>query len=128
MQIFLVLALIVAIVAVIFALQNPATVTVSLLFWQFDGSLALVLLVSLTAGVLISLLVSVPAVIRRSRGAPADRRTIETLRSQLAERDQQIKDLEARLSAPPPAPVEMPKPSPPEEVELPPFTPPDIPS
>lgn len=127
MQIFLILALIVAIVAVIFALQNPTTVTISLLFWQFEGSMALMLLVALTVGVLISLLLSAPAVIRRSRGAPGDKKTIDTLRGQVAERDKQIEELEARLSAPPPKPIEAPKP-PLEDIELPPFTPPDVPS
>ncbi len=89
MQIFLVVALIIAILAVIFALQNPMPITVSLLAWQFEGSLALVLLIALTLGVLISLLVSVPTVIRRNRAITAQRKTIRELESRLAERDQQ---------------------------------------
>ena len=53
MQIFIVLALLIAIVAVVFAVQNTAMITVSFLVWSFEGSLALVLLATLLVGVLI---------------------------------------------------------------------------
>ena len=124
-QIFLILALVVAIVAVIFALQNPAAVTISLLFWQFQGSLALVLLIAVTLGVLISLLVSVPTVIRRTRSLSAQKKTIADLQSQLENREQRIRELEAGQVIPPAPPVEAPKPSL-EPGEIPPFTPPDV--
>ena len=42
--IFIFFALIIAAVAVIFALQNTSAVTVTFFFWNFHGSLALVLL------------------------------------------------------------------------------------
>lgn len=63
----LVLALVIALLAVVFALQNAVPITVTLLFTSFRGSLALVLLVTFALGVLTSLLVSVPALIRRNR-------------------------------------------------------------
>jgi putative membrane protein len=49
----------------IFALQNALPITVTFLFWQFDGSLALILLGTFSLGVFVSLLVSAPAVIKR---------------------------------------------------------------
>lgn len=77
MQIFIIIALVIAVIAVIFALQNMAAVTVSLFFWQFDGSLALVLLVTLAAGVLISLLASLPGLVK-------GKWTVSNLRKKLA--------------------------------------------
>jgi uncharacterized integral membrane protein len=64
MQILIFISLLIAIIAVIFSLQNLATVTVTFLFWSINGSLALVLLVTLAAGVLISLLASLPGLVQ----------------------------------------------------------------
>ncbi len=47
----LILALIIAVIAVIFALQNTAAVSVSFFVWQFNQSLALVLLLAAFVGV-----------------------------------------------------------------------------
>lgn len=49
----LILALIIAVIAVIFALQNTAAVSVSFFVWQFNQSLALVLLLAAFVGVII---------------------------------------------------------------------------
>ncbi|MDP6776078.1 MAG: LapA family protein [Candidatus Latescibacteria bacterium] len=67
MQIYLIIALVVAILSVVFAVQNTAPVTVSLLGWKFESSLALVLLVTFALGVVTSLLVSIPAMVKRRR-------------------------------------------------------------
>ena len=64
MQIFLFISLFIAILAVIFALQNTAQVTISFLIWRFQGSLALVLLLSLSVGALISFLASLPTLLK----------------------------------------------------------------
>lgn len=64
MQVFIIIALLIAIIAVIFALQNVTAITISFLFWSYNGSLALVLLITLAVGVLISLLASLPGLIR----------------------------------------------------------------
>jgi putative membrane protein len=102
MQIFLVAALLIAIVAVIFALQNTAAVVISFLAWQTEGSLALVLLITLLFGVLISLLVSVPTVIRRSRTIASQKKRIQKLESTLEEREKKIQELEAGAVVQPP--------------------------
>ncbi len=64
MQLQLIVAIIVAILAVVFALQNAVPITVSFLTWKFESSLALVLLITISLGVIMSLLVSVPSMIK----------------------------------------------------------------
>lgn len=66
MQIFLILALLIAIVAVVFAVQNPTIVTITFVTWSLHTSLAVALLVALGAGVLITLLVSIPGRVKGS--------------------------------------------------------------
>jgi len=83
MQIFLFFALFIAIIAIIFAVQNNDTTTVSFLVWKTDGSLALVLLISIAAGALISYLFSLPSSIK-------SRLTVRNLRKE-------VQDLEARI-------------------------------
>lgn len=67
MQVQLIAAIIVAILGVVFALQNAVPITVSFLTWRFESSLALVLLITLALGILMSLLVSVPSMIRTKK-------------------------------------------------------------
>ncbi len=123
MQIFIFIALLIAILAVIFALQNLAVVTVSFLFWSIQGSQALVLLVTLAAGVLISLLASLPGLVRGKWSTASQRKKLSALeaernnfRQRAATAEKDVKELEeqvASLSAelekfqpepPPPAP------------------------
>lgn len=90
MQIFLVFALFIAILAVIFAIQNNAPATVSFAVWEFQGSLALMLMVSLIAGVLISIFVSLPANLKA-------RWTIRQQRKKMAELEHNLTDLRLQL-------------------------------
>ncbi len=66
MLIFLLIGLLLGAVAVVFALQNITTITVVFLTWHIQGSLALILLVSVAVGVIISLMVSLPGAIKRN--------------------------------------------------------------
>lgn len=106
MQIFLILALIIAIFAVIFALQNLAAVTITFLGWSVHASLALVLLVALAVGVVISLLVSLPGSVRGKWSASGQKKRLTALeterdsykqRAETAEKD--VKDLEVQLAS-----------------------------
>lgn len=67
MRIALVLSLILAILAVIFALQNPAYIDVNLGPFEFRGSTALILLVTFCLGVIVGILAAVPTLVRRRR-------------------------------------------------------------
>lgn len=98
MQLILVFGIIIAIGAVIFALQNNTPVVVTLALWSFEGSLALVLLGSLGLGVLIAGLLSSPAVIRGQWTMRRLRNRVAELERQLAEQQQRTRDLDAELA------------------------------
>ncbi|WP_414566721.1 MULTISPECIES: lipopolysaccharide assembly protein LapA domain-containing protein [unclassified Anabaena] len=66
MQIFLILAILVALLAVVFAFQNAVTISVALFVWNFEASLAIVLILTLAMGIIVGLLVSIPNVIKRN--------------------------------------------------------------
>jgi uncharacterized integral membrane protein len=56
-----------AAVVIIFALQNATPITVAFLIWRFEGSLALVLLLTFALGVVVGALISIPAIMKRRR-------------------------------------------------------------
>jgi lipopolysaccharide assembly protein A len=84
MQIFLFFALVIAVLAVIFAVQNNDPTTVSFAVWKYNGSLALVLLVAVAAGSLISFFVSLPSNLRTRWTIRQQRKKITELESSLA--------------------------------------------
>jgi uncharacterized integral membrane protein len=90
MQIFLFLALIIAILAILFAVQNNETTTVSFIAWDFEGSLALVLLVALAAGALVSFFVSLPANIKARWTIRNQRKKLTELESTLGEKSEML--------------------------------------
>lgn len=89
MQLMLIAGIAFAIGAVVFALQNNSAVVVTLALWNFEGSLAVVLLVAVGIGALIAGLVSTPAMIR---GQWENRR----LRRQVAELERATSEQQAR--------------------------------
>ena len=96
MQFFIVLALVIAIVIVLFAVQNSAIVTVSLLSFHYDGSLALILVVVFTLGLFVGILISVPSLVRKSSDVREQKRRVKQLeesitRSTIADPAAQIK-------------------------------------
>ncbi len=103
MLIFIVLALIILLLAVIFALQNTAAVTISFLFWQFHGSLALVLLVALFAGLLISFLTYLPTLLRTNWSSRKLRKHMTELETNLADHKQRLDEALLKLQSQSPA-------------------------
>ena len=97
MQLMLILGIVFAIGAVLFALQNNVAITVAFAVWQFEGSQALVLLLSLGLGVLITCLVSSPTIIRRQWAATRMRRQIADLERQVARLQHSEAELAARI-------------------------------
>lgn len=67
MRFGLIFSLVLAIVAVFFAVQNPQPMDVNLLFFQTEGSTALVLILTFAFGVVVGLLSSLPGRIRARR-------------------------------------------------------------
>jgi lipopolysaccharide assembly protein A len=97
MLVFIILALLILLFAVIFALQNTIAVTIYFLFWQFHGSLALVLLIALTAGLLISFLAYLPTLLRGHWSGRKLRKQVADLESSLAEYKQRLADTSLKL-------------------------------
>lgn len=82
---------------VIFVLQNVAVVTVSFFTWQLTGSLALVLLASIISGVVITLLVLLPGLIKDDFNLAALRRQKKEADDELARTRQALADANSRL-------------------------------
>lgn len=105
-QFFLILALLIAVVAVVFAVQNVAAVSISFFSWNAHVSLAIALLLALAAGVLITLFLSIPGRIKGTWNNASNKKkfvNLETERDHLklkidevsSDRDKQLKKLEA---------------------------------
>lgn len=92
MSILLILALLIAIVAVVFALQNTAAVTVSFFVWQFDQSLALVLLLTVALGVLIGIFTVLPGALRSKWRLKSQRKKMDGLEKSLQQEKIQRED------------------------------------
>lgn len=98
MHLMLILGVVFAIGAVVFAMQNNVAVIVSIALWQFEGSLALVLLVALGLGVIIAGLLSSPTVIRGQWAASRLRHQVTELEKKLAQQQLRNKELSTELA------------------------------
>ena len=98
MQLGLIVGILFAIVAALFAMQNIVPVVVSLGFWSFEGSLALVLLMTLGLGALIAGLVSSPAMIRRQWNTSKLARQVADLERRLADEARRNEELTAEVA------------------------------
>jgi uncharacterized integral membrane protein len=98
MQLGLIVGIVFAIVAALFAMQNIVPVTVTLGFWSFEGTLALVLLVTLGLGALIAGLVSSPAMIRRQWNVTRLGRQVADLERKLMDAERRYDEVRAELS------------------------------
>jgi uncharacterized integral membrane protein len=104
--IFIFFALIIAVVAVIFALQNTSAVTVTFFFWNFHGSLALVLLGALAAGLLIGLLAALPGLVRgrvtiggHKKKLSATEKERDDYKQRAETSEKEVKDLEEQMAS-----------------------------
>ncbi len=88
----LILGIILGAISVIFIAQNISVVTVTFLSWQFAGSLALVLLLTLICGVVITLLMILPSLIR-------DMLYLSTLKKQKKALEDELTKTKAELGA-----------------------------
>jgi diguanylate cyclase (GGDEF)-like protein len=90
MPLLVILALAIALLAVLFALQNTAPVAISFFAWSAQEPLALVLLITLAAGVMAGLLISVPSLIKRNIKLSHRRRELEEMGWKFQEKDREI--------------------------------------
>ncbi|RZM82523.1 lipopolysaccharide assembly protein LapA domain-containing protein [Leptolyngbya iicbica] len=99
MRLYVVSALVIAFLAILFALQNTNLVTIQLFIWEYQQSLALVLLGTLAIGVILGLLVSVPTVIRRNVRILRLQTQVESLLQQIEERTQAVQSEAQKTTA-----------------------------
>ena len=100
MQIFLFGALAISLVAVLFALQNIVPVTITFFGWTIEGSLALVLFVTLVTGALSSFLASLPTLAKGRWATARHRKQVASLEANLAECQRELREATTRLRAP----------------------------
>lgn len=84
-QLMLFFAIVVALAAVSFALQNSVPVTVTFMVWRFDSSLAMVLLLAVSLGALAVSLIAWPTIVRERWALARERKRIVALETALLE-------------------------------------------
>jgi uncharacterized integral membrane protein len=94
----LILALVFAILAVIFASQNPEVVTLSFYGYRVEGSLAVIILISMGIGVLIGASILIPGAVKRGIELRNHRKTVGGLEKTLDEQKDKIAKAEHILS------------------------------
>lgn len=98
MQLAVILAIVIAIASVTFAMQNGVPATVVFLVWRFDGSLAMIVLLALALGAVIVGLVSMPATLRSKWAIKRQRKEIESLSAANAALRARAAELERQVS------------------------------
>ncbi len=91
-QVYLVAALILAVLVATFAVQNAIPVTVKFLAWNFESSLVIVILLAAGVGAFAMALVSLPQAIRAWAG-------LRQREAELARLEGQVRRLEDRVAA-----------------------------
>lgn len=107
MSLRMIFSMAIVVLAIVFALQNSAPVTVMLAAWHFESSLALVLALSFFLGTVLTALLSAPGSVRKSRklskqerkGGELEQRVAE-LERLVAAKDRRIAELEPREDRP----------------------------
>lgn len=67
MEILLIFLLVIAVLLVMFVLQNATSIIVHFGVWEIESSLAIVLLYCIIAGAVLAILCSIPAILRRKK-------------------------------------------------------------
>ena len=96
MQILLVFALVIAFLAILFATNNNEIISISYIFGKTEGSLALILFITLFAGALISYLATTPSQIKRRMTISSQRKQITELESQLSSTQDELAQIQEK--------------------------------
>jgi lipopolysaccharide assembly protein A len=91
-MIFLLIGLILGALAVIFALQNIAVITVTFLAWQLEGSLAVILLLAMLTGLLVGILLSLPSAIRSKFQIASLRKNNISMKEKVVSLEKELQD------------------------------------
>lgn len=84
MRILFAVALILALLVTVFAVQNNRPITISFLFWSIEGALALVLMITLVLGIAIGVLLMTPGSVRSRLQAGGLQRAVRSLEQEKA--------------------------------------------
>ncbi len=90
MEFYLILAALIGVLIAAFAIQNATPVAVKFLVWQFESSLAVVIILSLLAGMVLIFLISVPGRLKRRKELYDKGRRISELEKRLAELEKKL--------------------------------------
>ena len=99
MIISLIIGLVLGATAIIFAAQNITTVSVVFLAWQFQGSLALILVLAVVSGILICSFLSLPDVIRKRFQISRLKDDNDKLKDSLVRKDIEVESEKSKLDA-----------------------------
>ncbi len=99
MVVTLIFAFLLAIVAAIFALQNPTPVAANFFGVRVDGSLALFVLLGIAFGFLIGVLVMLPGRIKSGLTNLRQRKQIEELKASLEQHKEKLAQAQAEAQA-----------------------------
>lgn len=97
MQILLIFSFIIAFLAILFAIQNTDIVSISFLFWETQGSLALILFIAMVTGALISYLATAPGQIKQRLKISNQGKRISELENQLTKSQDDLMQANTRL-------------------------------
>ena len=92
MQVYLFVAALIAVLAVIFALQNAIPITVSFLIWRVESSLALILIIAFIAGLITSFLFNTLTRIRRPHSTSDQKKKEEKIKQKSTLSNKEIKE------------------------------------
>lgn len=96
---FLILGLILGALVIIFAAQNIGVITVTFLVWTFQGSLALILVLAVVAGILICSLLSLPDLWSKRYAIYRLRNENKDLKNELDYKRDQVNTEKSKLAA-----------------------------
>ena len=83
MQRSIIIGLLVALVLTLFALQNDEVVTIRFFVGKVDGSLSLILLITVIIGVILGVIFSLPSINKQARMIQNKNKEIDKLQSQI---------------------------------------------
>jgi uncharacterized integral membrane protein len=90
MPLFLILAIALAALTALFAVQNSTVIAVSFLGWEWEASLALILILTLGIGILIGYLAGLPSALKKGSQLRQSKRELEAQRQDLAEMERDV--------------------------------------
>jgi uncharacterized integral membrane protein len=83
MQVYIILALLVALLVTVFAVQNNAIIAVTLFAWRIEGSLAIILMGTLFLGILVGIFLLTPTAIRGRLAASDLRKRLQKVEQEI---------------------------------------------